>query len=165
MSASRQYLILLLFASIAPFYISTSYSEDAAASAIKKAEEATVLAYEAVLEAERVGANVSSLLTRLNVASEYLAQAHISNTVGDSDDAARFADLCFETAERVKPEADLLRNMAQVESGVRLKFTILGSAISMCLISVGGFLSWRIFKRRYYQRVSRMKPEVPSDEP
>jgi len=168
MSASRQYLIfLVLFAFMAPFFaftVTTSHSEDVAASAIEKAEGVMVLAYQGVLEAERAGADVSRLLTRLNVASEYLARAHILYRVGDLDDATRFADLCFETAEKVKPEADRLRNTTLVESDMRLRFTMTESVVSVCLISVAGFLSWRVFKRRYHQRVLGMKPELVSDE-
>jgi len=168
MSVSRVFLILLvLFAFMTPVFVfkaTATDGEDAASSAIKKAEEVMVLAYQAVLEAERAGANTSGLLNRLNVAGEYLARAHILYRVGDLDDAARFADLCFENAEKVKPEAEWLGNTARVESGVRLRFTMVGSVLSVCLIGVAGFLSWRVFKRRYYQRVMRMKPEVASDE-
>jgi len=152
---------------MAPIFVfkaTATTSEDVASSAIKKAEEVMVLGYQAVLEAERAGANISGLLNRLNVAAEYLARAHILYRVGDLNEATRFADLCFETAEKVKPEADLLRNMARVESGTRLEFTMMGSVVGVCLISVVGFLSWRVFKRRHYQRVLRMKPEVASDE-
>jgi len=166
MSASRLFSILLvLLVFMAPILLlRASSSEDGASSAIKKAEEGMVSAYQAVLEAERAGANTSSLVSRLNVAAEYLAQAHILFRAGDLNNATRFADLCFENAEKVRPEANQLRNKASMESGIRFRFTMVGSVVSVCLISIAGFLSWRVFKRRYYERFLRMKPEVVSDE-
>lgn len=164
---ARYLFFLVLFIFIAPCFVTTvtiSSNGDLAESTIKNGEHVMVLAYQAVLEAERAGANVSNLFTELNVASEYLAQAQILYRVGDLDNATRFADLCSRTAEKVKSEADLVTNMARVESGTRLGFVMIGSAITACSISVAGLLSWRVFKRRYYQRVLMMKPEVVSDE-
>lgn len=140
---------LVLFTFVAPFFavtVTASYNGDVAESAVKNGEHVMVLAYQAVLEAERAGANVSNLFTELNVASEYLAQAHVLYRIGDLDNATRFADLCSRTAENVKSEADLFTEIARVESGTRLGFTMIGSAITACLISVAGLLGWRVWR-------------------
>jgi len=123
-----------------------------------------VSAHEAVLEAERAGANVSGLLARLKVAGEGLAQAHISYRLGDFDVAARSAELCSQIGEEVMVEAYELRGLALEEAVQRFRWTMIGSVLSVAIVVGASFLGWRIFKLRYYRRVSGMRPEVVSGE-
>jgi len=158
-------LTLLVFVSpVFAFGDSALSSENVAASAISMAEESVVSSYQAVLEAEAAGANVSDLLARLNVAVEDLAQAHISYRLGDFDGAGRFASLCIDVGEAVKIEAYKLRDLAVEGGRQRFWWTMVGSIIGVGAVVCGSFLGWRVFQRRYFQRVFGMKPEVVSDE-
>ena len=167
MSALRLLLVFLvlsaLVSSVFVFGVRAS-SEDVAASAISRAEDAVALAYEDVLRAEGSDANVSSLLTRLNQAGELLAQAHNSYRLEDFDDAARFADLCGRIGEEVRVEAHDLKSLAVEEAGQRFRWTVIGSILGVAIVVGASFLGWRVFKRRYYRRVLGMKPEVGSDD-
>jgi len=138
--------------------------EDVALSAIEGAELAVDLAFEAVLEAEGAGANVSGLLDELNDGAEALSKAYISNRVGNFDDAVYFADLCGDLVGSVEAEANELRDVAVVDRNHRLLLSTLGSVLALVCIFYGGFFGWRFFKSRYHRRVLQMKPEVASNE-
>lgn len=138
--------------------------EDVASSAIESAELAVGLAYEAVLEAEGAGANVSGLLNELNDGAEALSKAYMSNRVGNFDDAIYFADLCYDLVGSIEAEANELRDVAAGERNQRLLLNTLSSVLAIVCIFYGGFFGWRFFKRRYYRRVLKMKPEVASNE-
>jgi len=47
-------------------------------------------------------------------------------------------------------------------TGFWLTFT--GSLVGLVAVGFGSFWGWRFFKKRYYERVLRMKPEVRPDE-
>jgi hypothetical protein len=139
-------------------------SEDVVPLEVAEAEEALVLAYEAVLEAEEAGANVSGLLDRLSVGGEYLAEAYVYVRLGDSEGAVRFAGLCVEAVDDVGSEAAGLREEAHgwwvLDVLVRLMWSVFGVVV----VVVVGFVVWRVFRRRYRRRVLGLRPEVVSGE-
>jgi len=152
-------IILILFASIFPiftFATLASSSEDMTVSAINRAEEVIALAYQSVLEAEKAGADVSGLVTRLNAVVELLAEAHISYRLEDFDDAVRSANLCYEKGEKVRFDADRMRDLAVEDGRQRFWWTIVESIVGVGVVICGGFLSWHLFKRRYFHG---MRPE------
>ena len=137
---------------------------DMAASAVGEAEEVVASAYEAVLEAEHAGANVSGLLASLNEAGELLATAQVAFRLGDFDEAVLSASLCSEICEVVRDEADELRVEAYGAKIMNSWLTMTGSTIGVVAVVFGSFWGWRVFKRRYVRRALRMKPEVAKDE-
>jgi len=138
--------------------------EDVVASALIDAEGVVASAYQTVLNAEEAGANVSSLLARLNEAEGFLAQGRVAHTQGDFDEALNFANLSKGVGVQVKDDALELRNLALNESLQRVSFTTAASVVACTLIAFVSLWVWRVFKRRYYQRVLGMKPEVNVDE-
>ena len=158
------YVLLSLVSWVSVSSIQASNVEDGALSAIERGELAMTVAYEAVLEAERAGANVTSLLSKLNEGAEALSEAHMSNRVGNFDDVTYFANLCYDLVASIEAEANMLRDAAVVERPQRLFLTSLSSAVAAVCILFGGFFGWRFFKNRYYQRISQMKPEVVNNE-
>jgi len=168
MSVSKLFFVLLILSvSATPIFASEVLKvngENVVVAAIDRAEAAMVSAYEAVLDAEQAGANVSGLLSRLNVAGEYLANAHILYRSGDFGNATRFANLCYDVGEEVRNEAHELENEAY---GVWVTDLVVRMSVSMVGVVVIVFLSfvvWHAFKRRYHKRILGMKPEVVSDE-
>lgn len=159
-------LLFVLFALVSSVFvlgIKASDVEDVT-SAIEGAESAMGLAYEAVLEAEGAGADVTGLLDELNVGAEALSKAHMSYRVGDYDDAVYLANSCCDSVKGIEAEAINLRDAAAVERRQRLLSTSLSSIVAVGCIFCGGFFGWRLFKRRYYRRILKMKPEVENDE-
>ena len=160
-------VLFVLFSLVSSVFVAGTQAldvEEVASSAIESAELAVDVAYEAVLEAEGAGANVSGLLDELNDGAEALSKAYISNRVGDFDDAVYFADLCYGLVAGIEAEANELRDVAVVERDQRLLLTSFGSVFAVVCIFCGGFFGWRFFKSRYHRRVLEMKPEVASNE-
>jgi len=158
-------IILLIF--VAPFFVSAAIaevSENEAALALANAGGVVVSAYQAVLKTEEAGANVSSLLIRLNEAEENLVHARMAYGLRDFDETTRLAHLSRDVGEEVRNDANELKSWAWAESAQRLWFTMTGSVIGVIAVVFGSFLAWRVFKRRYYRQVLGFRPEVGADE-
>ena len=167
MSSLRScFTVTFLFVFVVYAFVFTAFAagESSAASAVAGAEADMVSAYEAVLEAEQVGADVSALLVRLNDAGESLAEAEVAYRLGDFDESVRLTDLCSAISEEVKSEAEELRHQAYGARYFDMWLKIAGSLVGVVVVGLGGFWGWRVFKRRYYRRVLEMKPEVVSGE-
>jgi hypothetical protein len=137
---------------------------DGASSSVGEADVAVRRAFNATLDAERAGANVSGLILRLNEAGTILGEAEIALRGGDSSEAAGKAVQCVEIAESVKGDADVLK--ASALDGARtvfwasLAFSVVGIAVFVVVL----MLVWRWFKRGYVRRMLGMKPEVADGE-
>ena len=161
LSGLRVFASLFLVLSLCTLISSAFGAEsDEALGAIDKANIAVASAFKAVLEAEEAGANVSGLLNELNLGVDALAKADMLYRAGDFDEAIHFADLCYDSVVNVTAKADSLRGSAEVEGRRRFYLTFAASTFGVCCVIFGGLFAWRLFKRRYFQRVSRMKPEV-----
>ena len=129
-----------------------------------EAEEALGLAYDAVLEAEGAGADVSGLLDRLSVGGGYLAEAYVLVRLGDMEGAERAVGLCVEVGDGVEGEAALLGEEAARSEMEDVLVRVFGSAVGVVIVVVSAVLLWEVFKRRYHERVLRSRPEVVSGE-
>jgi len=138
----------LLFLLLFPILLVNAASVDVPNSALTEVEETFASAYEAVLEAEQAGANITELLDRYNLAVERLAEARILLRLGDFDGTVNFVDLVNIGAD-VKAEAEQLKIDAQKSSNSNqlnvLTFSIIGIIVVICTT----FVCWRVFKRRY----------------
>jgi len=166
-SASILLVLLIILALSASIFMPETFasnSEDTATTNIERAENALVSAYQVVLEAEQVGADVSVLLAELNVAGEFLAEARMAYRLGDFDNATSYADLGRYIGEGVEVWADELRLKAYGPRVMVFWLTMSGSLVGVVVVGFGSFWGWRAFKRRYYRRVLKMKPGVAKDE-
>ncbi len=155
------FLFLLLLVS---FPWVGAVDEADSALGLADAEEALVSAYNAVLEAEDAGANVSGLLVRLNVGGEYLAEAYVWYRLGAYENASRLTGLCHEAVGDVRSEAVGLKDEAVRLGDADFVMRLVGSVVGVVIVVILGFVVWRAFRRRYNKQVSRLKPEVVSDE-
>jgi len=150
-------LLFALSSALMPL-VCASINKEVAAFAISEAEQSMAQAYEAVLDAERVGADISGLLVRLNDAAALLSNAHMAFEVEDFEEATGFAELASEVGYEVVDEAELLEieaNNAQVDKSWLFLVT---SALGVSTVLVASLLGYEFFKRRYYGRLSKMKP-------
>ena len=156
---------VLIFALSSTLMLSTSASsnQEIAIISISEADYSMIQAHEAVLDAEEAGADVSALLDRLNVAGEYLAEAHVCYRLGDLENATRFAGLCFDIVEGAKSEAVELKNEKHGLLVASLFVRIVGSYVGVMVVVLLGYVIWLVFKRRYQRRVLGLKPEVIPD--
>jgi len=162
--ASVSFLLVLALAGLLSRYVFVVRGADEASSSVGEADVAVRQAFNATLDAERAGANVSGLILRLNEAGGILAEAEMALGNGNSSEAASKAVQCVEIAESVKSDADVLKasalDEAQTVFWASLTFSVVGIAVFVVVL----MLVWCWFKRGHVEKMLGMKPEVSADE-
>jgi hypothetical protein len=153
-------MVFSLCLTLLPFYVSAS---DEASSAIGEADNALRQAFEAVLEAERAGVNVSDLLVKLDEAGGLLAEAENAYRVGNFSEAISKAERCSLVADGVIGEALSLKSSALADAQKAVLQTLTFSWVGGVAFLAVLFFVWSWFKRAYAEKLMRMKPEVASD--
>ena len=143
-----------------PFYVSAN---DEASLAIGEADNALRQAFEAVLDAERAGANLSDLIVKLDEAGGLLAEAENAYRVGNFSEAISKADKCSMQADGVVGEALNLKGSALADAQKAVLQTLTFSWVGGVAFLAVLFFVWSWFKRAYAGKLMRMKPEVASD--
>jgi hypothetical protein len=136
---------------------------DETSSAIGEADNALRMAFEAVLEAERAGANVSDLIVKLDGAGGLLAEAENAYRVGNFSEAISKADKCSMLADGIMGEALSLKSSALADAQRAILQTLTISCVGGVAFLAVLFFVWGWFKRAYAEKLMRMKPEVASD--
>jgi hypothetical protein len=133
---------------------------DQTVSKLQAANTAIEGAFNAVLGAEKAGANVTGLLVQLNVAAGDLAQAENSYRAGDSTAAAVQADSVLPIAQEVTNSAQNAKQTALVSGQYDFWLTIAFSVIGALALVLVLLRVWRRFKRGYMEKLPGLKPEV-----
>ena len=135
---------------------------DQTASKLQAANTAVEQAFNAVLDAEKAGANVTSLLDQYNDAAYLLAQAENAYRTGDNHTAANDADAALPIAQQVttaaQPAQESASTSAQTAFWTTVAFTVEAAIVFVLVL----FLVWCRFKRSYINSLSEAKPEVNS---
>jgi hypothetical protein len=131
---------------------------------IGDADHAIRLAFNAALNAEMAGANVSGLIVRLNEAGDLLTNAEIANSTGNLTEAESLAGQCIGIAESVTDDAKTLQSSGLAKAELVFRDTLAFSVVSIGVFVVVYMLLWRRFRRNYVMRALRTKPEVEFDE-
>jgi hypothetical protein len=153
-------LILLAFSTLVTAGVCLAVSESEAESKVGEAEVAVSSAYVAVLDAEKSGADVSGLLMNLTYAGEFLAEAQTCYRNGDFGGAVYYADLSVRSVDGLVGEAGRLKALAMDEYKERVFQTVAGSGVAVGVIVLVSVVGWLLLKRRYFEKVVKMKPEV-----
>jgi hypothetical protein len=140
-----------------------SISQEEAEAKIGEAEGAFNAAYNAVLEAERAGANISTLIVKLNVAGGFLAEAKNAFRVGNFSEAFGKAENCLAMLDGIAENALKLKGLAMAESQKAFWQSLVFSCLGSFGFLVGLFYFWSRFKSAYTKKLLKMKPEVASD--
>jgi hypothetical protein len=127
---------------------------------LQLAESAVGQAFDAVLDAEKTGANVTDHLAQLNMVENILALAEISYRTGDFNAASSQADRVFPIAKGVTISAQDVKQTALVSSKNTYWFTNAITATGLFAFVLLMLLFWRRFKHRYIDRLSEATPEV-----
>ena len=139
-------------------------NQDDAASALKNAEESVASVYQTVLNLKELGGNVSDSISQLNEAVGFLAEAHAAYRLGKFDDTTRLATLCYDTSNNIKERTEKSLIQAAGAQSTNAFIRIAGSVLGIAVVGFCSFWAWRVFQRRYHQRILKMKPEVGSNE-
>ena len=149
-------IVTLLFVNMTQ--VCASDNVDLAKEAIGRARSSLVDAYESVLDAEKDGADVTSLTERLTNAGSNLTNACLFYEAESYDVAIALADSCYEVGEKVKAEAEVLKATASINAIIFFWFQIFGYVGALVIIVLASVMGWRFFKKRYYRKVLEMKP-------
>jgi hypothetical protein len=166
MRSSRITALILLFLIVfglglhGPF---RAFGAENASVNIDQAESAVRRAFNATLEAESAGANVSRLLVELDGAGELLSMAEMAYRTGNQTEAAAEADAAISAASGIEAEASGLKSAALAEGQ-----SVFQTDLVFSLVGAGGFLvvlcfAWVWFRRVYVRRLLRLRPEVKPD--
>ena len=162
MSVRRKLLgvVLLATLTLSLFLLSVypaAAQGDQTAANLQAANTAVDQAFNAVLAAEKAGANVTVLLVQLNTADGMLAQAENLYRTGDSSAAGSLAEHALTIAQEVTTSAQNAKQTATVSSQndlwSTLAFTVIGAVVFVLVL----FLVWRWFRRRYIKSLSEAK--------
>ena len=133
---------------------------DQTSAKLQAANTAIDQAFNAVLDAEKTGANVTGLLAQLNVAGSEIAQAENSYRAENFSGAATLANRVLPIAQAVTASAQNAKQAALVSDRNNFWFTIAFSGIGAVVFVLVLFLIWRRFKRSYMKKLLGFKPEV-----
>jgi CHASE3 domain sensor protein len=133
---------------------------DQTASKLQAANNAVEQAFNAVLDAEKAGANVTALLSRLNLATGLLSQAEMAYRNGNLTAAASYADSVVPIASEVQTDAVNAKKEASNAYQNALWLTIGLSVIGAVIFILALFMIWKRLKRGYLKSLYSAKPEV-----
>jgi hypothetical protein len=156
--AASMLICFVMFAALAASCTATN--ENAASSGINDAENAIGNALRSVQKAEKLDANVSGLVTDLNVAGTLLDEAETAFKNGNLDTALEKSDQSLVTATKVLDEANVLYDSASVDAQGRFLVTLTFSTVGAVLFVIVLVLLWRWFSRSYVKKMLKMKAEV-----
>jgi len=163
---------ILAFVVVALFFTSvllpTGFAVDAGDTAAAIEADADIneaslnlnLAFVAVAAAEDAGADVEGFLVQLEVAGDFLSQAHLALRDMNYEDASSLAAECSKEVEGLGSEATQLATKTKREKIDNLILTVVGSGIGLILLFILGSMGWVVVRGRYYRGIFEMKPEV-----
>jgi uncharacterized membrane protein YhaH (DUF805 family) len=158
---TRTIILVLLVFLIVP--VIAMAPANGSAESIASADSAVQMAFRNVLSAQNVGCNVTSLLDRLHIAGELLAEAENKLRSGSSTNVTAKATNALIIANQVNDDAINLFNTQSVNSRNNFWLTISFSVVGACIFVVVLALVWKHFKRRSINKLLEMKPEVIAD--
>jgi hypothetical protein len=149
---SAVYLILSLclcgFFIVRSVSFSFASSESDAGSAIAQAEQRIETCYSAAVDAEKAGANVTSLLSILDGAGMNLSEARVAFQDGNFDSAYALAVQSNGTLNGFEVQAGSLRDTAAQQGIVNFWVNAVGSIVATFAVITIGSLVWFYLKRR-----------------
>jgi len=143
-------VLAFILSSVLPFSTHGVSNQEAAAT-ISEAEQAIAVGFEAVLDAERAGANVSNLLVNLTEGGDLLSAAQMAFEDGNYDEAARLSGLSSEVGAQVESDALNLKAEASNAAVTRFRLYLASSAVAMVIVLIVTFLGNRFLKKRYLE--------------
>jgi uncharacterized Tic20 family protein len=134
-----------------PHTVFADATEADAESAIVAADGKLVVCYQAVVNASDAGANVTGLLLVLDEAGGNLSRANLAFRMGNFSSAQSYAlqSLNLLVQNDVVAQANALRDTASQERFLDFMVNVVGSLVGTVVIICGGFVVWRVLKKRY----------------
>lgn len=132
--------------------------------AISRTQSALVIAYRCVVEAEKAGGNVTSLVVALNRVQAKVNDVGRAKFEGEYDAAVAKAQEVYWAAEGIVDDAALLKVVSETKASFDLKNRVVISAAFICFIVLFGVIGWIYFKESYRRGLLEAKVEVSTVE-
>ncbi len=129
-------------------------------SHFQSANDSIQTAFNAVLDAEKAGANVTNLIKQLNDASNLLSAAENAYRSNDPTTANINEAAIYPITGQVLVEAQELKGAALTSASNNFWFNISLTVIVATVFAVIMLICWRYFKKRYTNSILKAKPEV-----
>ncbi len=154
-SLELSFLLFLIFA----ICVSEVYTKDVEtdSSLIIQAEDMTFSAYEKILEAESLGADIKNLTLSLNLATSLLEKAKFQNDIGNLTAMMELAQGSLSISSNIVVEADKLTNLTVKENSQFLWFTLLLGSVLSAIICFAGSVVWCFYTRHNAKKILNMK--------
>lgn len=133
-------------------------------SKLQEANNAILRAFNATLDSEKAGGNVSSLLTQLNTAVQLLTEAETAYNAGNNATSAAKVEQAYIIAQAVQTQALSLKSASMTESSKSFWFTATISTVSSAVFIVALLFLWRKVKAAYAKSTLRLKPQASNNE-
>ena len=127
---------------------------------LQAANTAVNQTFNAVLDAEKAGSNVTDLLAQINILQDILAQAENAYRSGDTNTATTKAQSVLPIAQQITLDAQNAQQNAIISSQNAFWTTIALTIIGIIVFVLVLFLIWRLVKQKYIKGLSEAKPEV-----
>jgi hypothetical protein len=154
---------LVAIAVLLSSYISPTQASAESAS-IDNAISAIDQAFNNVLTAEQLGANVTVLLSRLNTAGQLLSQAKNYYNSGNIAAVAENSQNAYSIANQVNNQALALQTSAANQSNNNFILTIALSSVGAIVFVLVLLLIWRRIKSSHFKKLLDSKIEGVADE-
>jgi hypothetical protein len=138
---------------------------DQIATKLQDANRAVSQAFNAVLDAERAGGNVTELMLKLNTAGAILANAQNILNSGNTANITSNLENALQMANQVNDAALNLRNVSLMDSQNSLWLTLIFSVAGAIAFGISLLIVWRSFKRAFNKKLLYTKPEVVENTP
>jgi hypothetical protein len=152
--------LLILLALALSLGVEFAFAQSNPAATLQTANDEINGAFNAVLSAEKSGANTTNLADRLNVGTDLLAQAEIAFRKGDSNTAVSKANDAISVAGEVKSSAQSAQTAANSSKQNAFLITIGGSVAGCVVLVLALFIVWRRIKKKYVRDFGAARPEV-----
>jgi hypothetical protein len=128
---------LAIFMIAAAFASGAFAQQSGVQNAISSAQTAIKDSYILAKQAESAGANIDSLIVKLNYAAELLSKSELAYASNDYNSAYIYATQCQSSLDNFAGQANALTTNAQANASQNLILTILPLAVSIGLLCVG----------------------------
>ncbi len=167
MGKTVQYILLTILLLISLTHAKGVYAETTLQEAQQRINEAKIAIYDAYnicVEAEEAGADVSSLVGKLNNAIDLLTEAKAFLSEGDYTNAKIKATLAKSEANQVKIVAQDLKSQALFRKWLESIIIPIGATLLLVIIAIFMYKGWTWYVKKREAEILKMKIRLPEDK-
>lgn len=127
-------------------------SEGDTQSAIASAQQEVLACYNSAADTAKAGANVTSLLSTLDVAGDLLSKADLAFENGDYNSSQALALQSQQELQGFQTQASSLKQTATRAAFMDFAVNIVGSLFGAFLVVLCAVIAWFVFKKRLKQK-------------